>query len=121
MIFYAPSASSQSSKQLQPPEHQDYIPPAYATPTIQIVGGVRRDSQLANPTHQSLGSSTAPPTILHQSLVNMPQKRSASIELNGNAAKQIKTERPEDFSDAVKQKLETSTRTGQACDRCKVS
>jgi hypothetical protein len=121
MIFYAPSASSQSSKQLHPPEQQDYTIPAYATPTVQIVGGVRRDSQLANPTHQSLGSSTAPPTILHQSLVNMPQKRSASIELNGNAAKQIKTERPEDFSDAVKQKLETSTRTGQACDRCKVS
>ncbi len=27
---------------------------------------------------------------------------------------------PEDFSNAVKNKLQSYTRTGQACDRCKV-
>jgi hypothetical protein len=53
--------------------------------------------------------------------MTMPPKRIASDEPNGTPAKQPKTEHPEEFSNAVKKKLQSSSRTGQACDRCKVS
>lgn len=53
--------------------------------------------------------------------MTMPSiKRTASDESNGAPAKQPKTEHPEEFSNAVKKKLLSSSRTGQACDRCKV-
>ena len=52
--------------------------------------------------------------------MTMPPKRSASDEPSGPLAKQPKTEHPEEFSNAVKKKLLSSSRTGQACDRCKV-
>lgn len=51
----------------------------------------------------------------------MPQKRPSPGEANGTPAKHVKAEHPEEFSNAVKKKLQSSTRTGQACDRCKVS
>jgi hypothetical protein len=55
----------------------------------------------------------------------MPPKRtsSASPSVNtGTPAKVPKIEqKPEDFSNSVKKRLQSSTRTGQACDRCKVS
>lgn len=57
----------------------------------------------------------------------MPQKRLSEDEgnghMNGNGVpvKHAKTERPEDFSKQVAKKLKDSNRTGQACDRCKVS
>lgn len=51
----------------------------------------------------------------------MPQKRSSPGEVNGTPAKLPKAEHPEEFSNAVKKKLQSSTRTGQACDRCKVT
>jgi hypothetical protein len=51
-----------------------------------------------------------------------PQKRPTdAADGNGTPAKQIKTEYPEEFSNAVKKRLQSSSRTGQACDRCKVS
>lgn len=50
----------------------------------------------------------------------MPQKRSPSNGINAPTAKQIKSERPEEFSEAVRKRLTASSRTGQACDRCKV-
>ncbi|PQE31486.1 hypothetical protein CJF32_00008079 [Rutstroemia sp. NJR-2017a WRK4] len=54
----------------------------------------------------------------------MPQKRNASGEpngANGPPSKQVKSEQhPEEFSNTVKKKLQASSRTGQACDRCKV-
>ena len=49
------------------------------------------------------------------------QNRSASDDSNGIPAKHIKTEHPEEFSNAVKKRLQSCSRTGQACDRCKVS
>lgn len=50
----------------------------------------------------------------------MPPKRTASGSPSGTAGK-VKTEqKPEDFSNSVKKRLQSSTRTGQACDRCKV-
>jgi hypothetical protein len=51
----------------------------------------------------------------------MPQKRPASGEPEAVGAKHIKAEHPEEFSNAVKKRLASSSRTGQACDRCKVS
>lgn len=40
---------------------------------------------------------------------------------SGPKLKQARIERgPEDFSNVVKNKLQSYTRTGQACDRCKV-
>lgn len=47
-------------------------------------------------------------------------KRNASGEPKEAQVKQVKAEHPEEFSDAVKKRLQSSTRTGQACDRCKV-
>ena len=51
----------------------------------------------------------------------MPQKRSPELE-SPSANKLPKTDQSgrEDFSSSVKKKLSTATRTGQACDRCKV-
>lgn len=51
----------------------------------------------------------------------MPPKRTLSDSPSGTPGKIAKTEqKPEDFSNHVKKKLQSSTRTGQACDRCKV-
>lgn len=55
--------------------------------------------------------------------VAMPPKRPASGSPGiPPGAKAVKTENfgGENFSHQVKEKLKTSTRTGQACDRCKV-
>lgn len=53
----------------------------------------------------------------------MAQKRPSEDDgaSNGSPLKQIKGEQPEQFSRAVQKKLKDSNRTGQACDRCKVS
>ncbi|KAI9845552.1 MAG: hypothetical protein M1837_004649 [Sclerophora amabilis] len=54
----------------------------------------------------------------------MPPKRpsAASPSSNTSSHKQVKAEYlgPDDFSNSVKKRLASSTRTGQACDRCKV-
>ncbi|OBT72162.1 hypothetical protein VF21_08764 [Pseudogymnoascus sp. 05NY08] len=51
----------------------------------------------------------------------MPPKRTASGSPTGTLAKLPKPEtKPESFSNSVKKRLQSSTRTGQACDRCKV-
>lgn len=65
------------------------------------------------------------PTAYSTGKAAMPPKRpSSDSPMNGTPRAQ-KTARgdnlnPEDFSDSVKKRLATSTRTGQACDRCKV-
>lgn len=53
----------------------------------------------------------------------MAQKRPSEDDgaSNGSPSKQIRCEHPEQFSRAVQKKLKDSNRTGQACDRCKVS
>lgn len=51
----------------------------------------------------------------------MPPKRPSESSPTGTPGKLPKTEtKPEDFSSSVKKRLQSSTRTGQACDRCKV-
>jgi len=49
----------------------------------------------------------------------MPPKRSASTSdgMNGDGSGFIGGD---EFTHAVRKRLSTSTRTGQACDRCKV-
>ena len=102
----------------------------YATPPIQDlgVGAVGPTSQFPE-THirgleyrtASSFNTTASSGALEGLACDMPQKRSSPGEANGTPAKVVKAEHPEEFSNAVKKKLQSSTRTGQACDRCKVS
>lgn len=49
-----------------------------------------------------------------------PKRPLSADETHPNGAKQPKLEHPEEFSNTVKKRLASSTRTGQACDRCKV-
>lgn len=93
-----------------------------------IVGGERRVRRSPHQHRiQALGNSPAfsipqRQYPAHSQSATMPlQKRSAPDDSNGTPAKQIKTEHPEEFSKAVKKRLQSSSRTGQACDRCKVS
>jgi hypothetical protein len=109
-------------------KQEDHTLALYATPPIQDVGVVRLGSQF--PETQARGleyrtassfNTTASSGAFGRVVGEMPQKRSSPGEANGTPAKQIKAEHPEEFSNAVKKKLQSSTRTGQACDRCKVS
>jgi hypothetical protein len=103
----------------------------YATPPIQDlgVGAVGPTSQfpethirgLEYRTASSFNTTTASSGAFGRVGCEMPQKRSSPGEANGTPAKVAKAEHPEEFSNAVKKKLQSSTRTGQACDRCKVS
>lgn len=50
-----------------------------------------------------------------------PAKRSADGDDDGSAStSRFKLPRADDFSSVVKNRLQSYTRTGQACDRCKV-
>ncbi|KAH6669576.1 fungal-specific transcription factor domain-containing protein [Halenospora varia] len=68
-----------------------------------------------NPVHGFQAYATTSATTMPGS-----SKRSASGEPSTASVKQPRAEHPEEFSNAVKKKLQSSTRTGQACDRCKV-
>lgn len=114
-------------------KQQDSPSPPYAQSVAYVGGGVRRDPPQyysSSSQHRALESPTAfssipereHPAHSHSRITTMPlQKRSASDDSNGTPAKHIKTEQPEEFSNAVKKRLQSSSRTGQACDRCKVS
>ena len=97
--------------------------PAYerSVAFAKVGDGVGVNNQQTFSQHHALASSTALPIPMQgPAWANMP-KRSASEEEDNGPAKQIKTEQPEEFSNAVKKRLQSSSRTGQACDRCKVS
>jgi hypothetical protein len=96
---------------------QDSLSPLYARSVAYLEGeGVRlrRQGYSHRPGENTLFTAFA--VIAHST---MAQKRRASDDDDG-PAKQIKTEHPEEFSNAVKKRLQSSSRTGQACDRCKV-
>lgn len=107
---------------------QQYLEiPAHVTVERYIDGVVKVESRPDNsqqPTLQYFAASSLETTESTAksgaSLATMPQKRSVSGGPSGTPAKQIKTEHPEDFSNAVKKRIQSSSRTGQACDRCKV-
>lgn len=104
---------------------------SYPTSPNQFHGSLGSNKVVEGSTQaRRIGYSTASSIPVHNtafsgaSIATMPQKRNASGEPNGSiapVAKQIKSEQhPEEFSNTVKKKLQASTRTGQACDRCKV-
>jgi hypothetical protein len=109
-------------------KQEDHTLALYATPPIQDVGVVRPASQfLASQVRvleyrtASSFNTTASSGAFGRAACEMAQKRPSPGEANGTPAKVAKAEHPEEFSNAVKKKLQSSTRTGQACDRCKVS
>jgi hypothetical protein len=128
MIFHGSSSQYPRARIKQ----EDYALPLYATlPAEDVgigVGGVRPNYQLAETQNRELEyrtassiNSTASSGAFGRVASDMPQKRSSPGDPNGTPAKHVKAEHPEEFSNAVKKKLQSSTRTGQACDRCKVS
>jgi hypothetical protein len=125
-MLYHGASSSQYIKR------ENYDLPVYATPPAYDVGVARRPSLFADglgleyrpacsfySADFSVSSSRSPGS---SGASTMPQKRPAPSDANSNStpAKHIKAEHPEEFSNAVKKRLQSSTRTGQACDRCKV-
>ncbi|RDL32971.1 Uncharacterized protein BP5553_08410 [Venustampulla echinocandica] len=140
------SSHSQSQSQLFPSDQEQVRRPdlefdPYST-APGVVFGHSSQSQLQGRVGGGLGYQSAPASaiIKTESPVDqdggssyatitaippvMPGKRTASGEPTGNGnatpVKQPRAERPEEFSSVVKKKLQSSTRTGQACDRCKV-
>jgi hypothetical protein len=119
MIFHRTSSQA-------PPKHikqETYNFPLYATPAAHNVGALRRDSSSFAENHRLLPFNYSASSVNEGSPIPiaMPQKRPASGEPEAAGAKHIKAEHPEEFSNAVKKRLASSSRTGQACDRCKVS
>lgn len=110
-------------------KQQDSLSSPYATTVAYAGGGVNQEPQYnsISTQHRALERSTAfsipeRQHPAHSRFATMPpQKRNASDDSNSTSAKHIKTEQPEEFSNAVKKRLQSSSRTGQACDRCKVS
>jgi len=128
MAFRRPSASSQLQAQILPPGQVGQTQsqtPYYTTPSFDIVRRDYAPSRIegvvaggAFEFHTATATATAP--SIKQEDATMPGKRTASGEPDGSPVKQPKTERPEEFSKQVRTKLQGSSRTGQACDRCKV-
>jgi len=117
-MIFSPFSSQNLQEQLKQQNNTSAVHANLPRPK-EAVGGVGESVQEITP-HRTLGYHGN----LHQQSTAksaaMPAKRNASSEPNGAPTKQIKTEHPEEFSNAVKKKLQSSSRTGQACDRCKV-
>ncbi|TVY54610.1 Transcriptional activator protein acu-15 [Lachnellula cervina] len=127
------STSSQLQTQLSHPEQgqieqspynttpfYDILRRDYLPSRVQgvVVGGGGFQYRCSYQTATATATVTAP--SIKQEDATMPGKRTASGEPDGTPVKQPKTDRPEEFSKQVRTKLQTSSRTGQACDRCKV-
>jgi hypothetical protein len=76
------------------------------------------------PAARASASSTSSSHRRQSPNIKMPPKRHSSLsDSTSTPNKKVpKTEptNPAEFSESVKKKLQTSSRTGQACDRCKV-
>ena len=121
MMFSSQDSSSERDRIKQ--EHYT----VYATPSVPSAGVATQvvqypESQIPALELRTASSinTTASSGAFGSSSGEMPQKRSSPGQVNGSPAKHVKAEHPEEFSQAVKKKLLNSTRTGQACDRCKV-
>lgn len=106
---FNPALQYAASPNIPPNNQADWL--------LHVVGG-----QYKSLPHASTGSSTTSSQVAASSTSrNMPPKRQSGSPPPGYPAKIPKTEqKPEDFSNSVKKRLQSSTRTGQACDRCKV-
>lgn len=133
MIFHGSASQFPLSPLHEYIKQEDYnLPlPLYATPTIHDVGAVRRDTGFAEGrsrglvyrTASSISRSIEQQNFTASSAAMPSQKRpvpAPDANGDGTPTKHIKAEHPEEFSNAVKKRLASSTRTGQACDRCKV-
>jgi hypothetical protein len=102
----------------------NFFPYNQAPALPHAVLSVRRESPLKLNNFPSLQQYTASSSLRTAKSGNwfkMPPKRTSSGSPSGTPGKVVKTEqKPEDFSNSVKKRLQSSTRTGQACDRCKV-
>ncbi|KAI9648203.1 hypothetical protein NHQ30_002835 [Ciborinia camelliae] len=106
----------------------------YRRTSYQFHGSLKSNKVLEDSSNSTqnrqIGCPTASSISVHNTafsgaiIATMPQKRNAPGEPTGSSgppAKQVKSEQhPEEFSKAVRGKLQRSMRTGQACDRCKV-
>lgn len=126
MIFHGSSSEYPPGQA----KRENYNLPLYAIPAVQETGQSRPNSRFERPVGlefrpASSAYSTISSNITEYSgglrdVSSMPPKRQLS-EDSGQPTKHPKAEHPEDFSNQVKTKLKNSTRTGQACDRCKAS
>jgi hypothetical protein len=118
--FYSPSRIVKQQRDSSSPSNAFSL--AYRDGVRQEYPNLSGSSRSpANPTANAIISMQHPHP--HLTATMPPQKRAASDDddLNSATSKHIKTEKPEEFSNAVKKRLQSSSRTGQACDRCKVS
>lgn len=101
----------------------------YSQPVVGVLRQFNRDHLGHSSASPSLSPSPSASSIRILSTASsarpqahpMPPKRTASGSPTGTPAKLPKQEtKPETFSNSVKKRLQSSTRTGQACDRCKV-
>jgi len=119
-MFYNDNASGNGENQQAPQFFQFYqaatLPHAVASVGRATPLNIRRERS-----PQYLAASSSSRTAKSGRWSMMPPKRTASGSPSGTPGKTVKTEqKPEDFSNSVKKRLQSSTRTGQACDRCKV-
>lgn len=95
----------------------------YSSHTTPVFDIVRRDYTPSRTDGLGAGGAYEYQTatsIKQEDATTMSGKRTASGEPDNISVKQPKTEHPEEFSKQVRTKLQGSSRTGQACDRCKV-
>lgn len=105
--------------------HMSYVSTVrYSEPALRLNVNSTSHEDPVTPVnnHQRLSASSSTGTAIAAPMYAMPPKRPSSGSPTETPAKLQKTEqKSEDFSSSVKKRLQGSSRTGQACDRCKVS
>ncbi len=102
-----------------PPPH----PPLRARPVFQRPGRTLLDEAVgdrARPASSITASTTSSASSVAVAVMESHKRPAPEDQAPPPAAKHVKSEHPEEFSEQVKKRLASSTRTGQACDRCKV-
>jgi hypothetical protein len=132
-VFFHDNNNSPGSGQEQGAYSSQFFPDPQLSSFPQAVVAARRDldhsrdayTYYSGESHLYTASSIDRTATSGLAYSKMPPKRTSSASPSvstGTPAKVPKTEqKPEDFSNSVKKRLQSSTRTGQACDRCKVS
>lgn len=117
-MIYHGSARTQYPQGNIKQEQYQFPHELYATPAAYNNDvGARRCSESLNSSVRATVNTVRLPASRATLPIAMPGQKRPAPESNG---KPIKAEQPEEFSNAVKKRLQSSTRTGQACDRCKV-
>ena len=120
MMFFNDNAPGDGQNQ-QAAQFFHYNQPPVLPHAVGSIGRATPLSLRRERTPQYLAASSSSRTAKSGHWSMMPPKRTASGSPSGTPGKTVKSEqKPEDFSNSVKKRLQSSTRTGQACDRCKV-